>query len=199
MIALALFLTLSFAQTPATTTPKKPVSVSYEAILRCYPELEDDSQSFRVDLGRLRERMDLHFPSLRSYMQSRTVVFRDNTGTNRKARIEESPQGKGFSATWETVGSDGLNTPWTESGVKAQNPTIREINAVLAKGSIQSDERVDVDTKIKNLTLRIRRNAAKIIELRLEEAGTKKTLSCEDKAEFGSICLCLKKDPPKGA
>lgn len=187
-----LFAALVFAQAPE----KKPVSVSYEAVIRCYPELEDSSQSFRVDLGRLRERMDLLFPSLRSHMQLRTVKFRDNTGVDRRVRVEESPLGKGFSAIWETVGTDGLYTPWTESGVKAQGATLMQINAVLAKGSILSDERIDVDNRIKNLTLKTRRNAAKVVELRLEEAGTKKALNCEDKGEFGSICLCTKKPPP---
>lgn len=162
---------------------KKPVSVSYEAVVRCYPELEDKDLAFRVDLGRLKDRLDARVATERSEMKSRVVKFRDADGSLRRMSVHDK------AVTWETVGEDGVSQPWVSPALPkdADSPAARSL---LARGRIEADDRLDREVKLGGLIVQVRRDLAKVVELRLESAGGKKALTCQDRGEFGSVCLC---------
>lgn len=188
-----------FAQGPA----KKPVSISYEAVLQCFPEVEDASLSQQVDLNRLRERMELFLVTDRKRLEKRVVKFRDETGVLRRVTLEEKTDpkkpllGQQLYAQWEMLTEGGASTPW-DPGLPKKF-TILDVNSILAKSAILSDDRVDFDTKLKGFTLRVRRSQNKVVEIRLENAPNQWVLSCEDRAQAGAICICTKKAPASSA
>lgn len=186
----------SFVFAQAAPKPKKPVSVSYESVIKCFPELTDEAMSFKVDLSKLKERIDSIFATDRTLLKSRIVRFRDAGGLRRLQLEQKSDPKKPLQlpfleARWETIADDGTAMTWTAPHLKTR-PTLMEINQALAKGTIESDERIDLDTKLRGMTVLTRRNQAKVVDLKFEDKPNKKVLSCEDKADFGSICICRK-------
>lgn len=190
------------ADAQPATKERKPISVSYESVIRCYPELEDQTLSFKVDLNRLRERMDLILVTDRKRLEKRVVKYKDDGGITRRVKMEEKTDpkkpllGQQLFIEWETVNDNGTSTPWLNPPMTKAKPTQADVNSILARGIVESDERVDVDTKLKGVMMKVRRSLQKVVELRLEDGPNKKVLTCEDRAEFGSICICTKPPPP---
>src|SRR5438445_1237545 len=72
-----LCLVAGFAGSTALATKVKPVSVSYENLMRCFPELQDEGLSFKVDLNRLKEVMDEKFVTSQSQLRQRKIQYED--------------------------------------------------------------------------------------------------------------------------
>ncbi|MBX2987117.1 MAG: hypothetical protein KF802_04395 [Bdellovibrionaceae bacterium] len=184
------------APAPTVRTHKKPVSVSYEAVLKCYPALEDPRLAYRVDLRLLAERINDVYLTQKSQTLSRTLQFRDKGAVLRRVKLESPTEVQGvtrWNALWETLSETGTTQVWEDAALKRQNLTLAEVMSVVGKGVIERDESLQVDTKLKGLKLTARKDLTKTLELKLEENGGRNLLTCEDKKDVGSICTCLKR------
>lgn len=172
------------------------MSISYEAVLKCFPELEDRRQAYKVDLRLLKEKMNEVFLTIQTRLVRRTVQFREPTGTMRRVRLEtknQNLQKPVFTAQWETLTETGGSEVWEDPKLKKQNVTVEEVRAFLGTNLVERDETVEIDTKLKDAKLTSRRDLTKILELKLEDKGAARTLNCEDKQSIGTICTCFKK------
>lgn len=172
------------------------MSVSYEAVIKCFPDLQDPRQAYKVDLRLLKERMNEVFLTLQTKLVRRTVLFREPGGTLRRVRLETKNPNLPkpvFSAQWETVSETGGSEIWEDPKLKRQGVTAEDIRGFLGTNLVERDESVEIDTKLKDAKLTSRRDLTKILELRLEDKGALHTLNCEDKQSIGTICTCFKK------
>jgi hypothetical protein len=199
---LSVLLILVFAQNllaqPGLPTPvpkKKPVSVSYETVTKCFPMLEDSRLSFRVDLRILLEKIDSVYTTNTNKLLMRVLHFREGTGVLRRVTLD-NVSGTGlkqtFTPIWETLTDSGTVEPWEGPLARKTPLTMSEINAVVGRGVIERDENLYLATKFNGLKQTLRKDLTKILELRLEEPNVR-TLVCEDKKDFGAICTCRKK------
>lgn len=180
---------------PGTQKMNKPVSVSYDAILRCFPELEDEHFALKVDLRRLKEKIDNHYVTSTTAQLSRTVVLKTSSGQRKRLRLEArklSPARTQTSAVVELISENGQITATTEPGLNKLDPTPTQINGVLNRGQVQSDEVLTLDTKLNGFRMTHRRDLDRIVEFDLQDAQQKIQLHCEDRRELGSICSCTR-------
>ncbi|HRO67839.1 MAG TPA: hypothetical protein PL182_09775 [Pseudobdellovibrionaceae bacterium] len=186
--------TSAWAQPKVALEPKKPTSVSYQAIVKCEPKLEDHRLTTRVDLAILKSRMDDVYVTQRSLLMQRVVDFRERSGELRRLRLENRPE-KGvskYTAQWRTVLPDGDTVAWEDATLKEQ-PTLKEVYLVIAKGVIERDESLTEEFKLKGVKLRVKKDLQRPLELRLEHEDGSRSLLCEEKKDLGTICTCTKK------
>lgn len=176
---------------------EKPVSVSYENLLSCYPELKNDALSLKVDLNLLKEEMDRRYVTTSSLLRYRQVILKDGSGQERRLKLAAKPAKRSkFNYALSVEKLD----PATKAGTPVEipssqriNPKQKDLDTYFLNNDILEDERSYFDTKLNGKTLSFKRQFQKVIELELMDVGTKKRLFCEDKKELGVVCTCFHK------
>lgn len=174
----------------------KPVSISYENLLRCFPELQDQKLSFKVDLNRLKELVDEKFVTIQSQLRQRKLLYVDiEAKTMRLTQRNKFRGGKKIESLLilEKVDEKGvyINIKLPEN--QRINPTQEVINDLLLNTNIKSDEYFYFDTKLNGMTAVYRLNFKEVQEYELVDGPKKRSILCEKKPELGIICTCTKK------
>jgi hypothetical protein len=188
----------AFAQ-PNTQMPAAsatPVSVSYENVVKCFPELKDDSLAFKVNLNKLKELADEKFVTVRSQLRQRKVnyldadkqemnlILKNQSASVKKPKIE---------LTVQKVGEDGVLTDIALTKNQRTNPKQEIINGFLLNSTIRSDVYSYLDTKLNGVSSTYKRNFHEVTEFNLEGSARKRSLSCASESQLGIICTCSKK------
>lgn len=174
----------------------KPISVSYENLMRCFPELQDESLSFKVDLNRLKELADEKFVTSQSQLRQRKIHYLDaeKQGMNLILRTKFNGHKKMDTELFlQQVDEKGVVTDVKMTANQRINPKQDIINNFLLGATIKSDEYSYNDTKLNNYHSTYLRNFKDIEEYTLEDKTNKRSILCEKKADLGIICTCSKK------
>jgi len=176
---------------------EKPVSVSYENLLSCYPELKNETLSLKVDLNLLKDEMDRRYVTTSSLLRYRQVILKDGSGQERRLKLAAKPSKKSkFNYILSVEKLDAATkagTPLEIPSSQRINPKQKDLDIYFLNNDILEDERSYFDTKLNGKTLSFKRQFQKVIELELMDVGTKKRLFCEDKKELGVVCTCFHK------
>lgn len=174
----------------------KPVSVSYENLMRCFPELQDEKLSFKVDLNRLKEIMDEKFVTSQSQLRQRKIHYlnADKELMNLILRTKfEGAKKVETELILQQVDEKGVITDIRLTNNQRLNPNQDTINNFLLNGVIKSDEYSYNDTKLNNVVSTYRRNFKDIQEIDLRDREGKRSVLCENQKNLGIICTCSKK------
>lgn len=174
----------------------KPVSVSYENLMRCFPELQDESLSFKVDLNRLKDIIDEKFVTSQSQLRQRKIQYldADKQLTNLILRTKFKGDKKiETELILQQVDEKGIVTDVKLTGNQRINPSQDTINNFLLNGTIKSDEYSYNDTKLNGVSSAYRRNFKEIQEIELNDHPGKRSVYCEKQKDLGIICTCSKK------
>ena len=174
----------------------KPVSVSYENLMRCFPELQDEKLSFKVDLNRLKEIMDEKFVTSQSQLRQRKIHYlnADKELMNLILRTKFAGAKKvETELILQQVDEKGVITDIKLTNNQRLNPNQDTINNFLLNGVIKSDEYSYNDTKLNNVVSTYRRNFKEIQEIDLTDRDGKRSGHCENQKNLGIICTCSKK------
>lgn len=174
----------------------KPVSVSYENLMRCFPELQDDKLSFKVDLNHLKEIIDEKFVTSQSQLRQRKIHYinAEKQAMNLILRTKFSGAKKMETELFlQQVDEKGVVTDIQLTGNQRINPKQDIINNFLLNGTIKSDEYSYNDTKLNEVVSTYRRNFKDIEEIDLVDKPNKRSILCEKKNDLGIICTCSKK------
>jgi hypothetical protein len=186
------------AQPLSMSTPSmtKPVSISYENVTRCFPELASDSLSFKVDLTKLKEIIDERFITSNSALRQRKIQYLDASGqlTNLILRTRQiTLKKRKTELTVQHVGDKGVLTDIALTTNQRTNPKQEIINNFLVNATIKGDESTYYDTKLNGLSLVYTKNFKEVIELELNDKPRKRSVQCEIQKDLGIICTCSKK------
>lgn len=174
----------------------KPVSVSYQNLIQCFPELTSDSLSFKVDLTRLKELIDEKFITSNSFLRQRKIQYVDLNGqtmnlilrmkqvTTKKIKTELSLQ---------KVDAKGVVTDIRLTENQRVNPKQEVINGFLAGATVKSDRFSYFDTKLNSMSLVYTKNFKEVEELDLTDRLKKRSVVCDQEVDLGIICTCSKK------
>ena len=179
-----------------TPASKQPVSVSYENVIKCFPELQDERLSFKVDLNQLKEVMDEKFITSQSQLRQRKVQYLDaeNQLMNLLLRTKFSGSKKvQTELTVQIVDEKGVITDAKLTDNQRINPKQEIINNFLLNSVIKSDEYSYNDTKLNDVSSTYKRNFKDIEEIELVDKPRKRSIVCEKKSDLGIICTCTKK------
>lgn len=174
----------------------KPVSVSYENLLRCFPELRDQKLSFKVDLNRLKDLIDEKFVTRETQLRQRKVLFLDvDSKTMSLTQRNKFLGSKKMESRLilEKVDEQGSYTEVKLPDGKRVNPKQEVINNLLLYVKIKSDEYSYFDTKLNGVTAIYRMNFKDVQEYELVDGPGKRSILCESKSDLGIICTCTKK------
>ncbi|CAE79095.1 conserved hypothetical protein [Bdellovibrio bacteriovorus HD100] len=174
----------------------KPVSVSYENLMRCFPELQDEKLSFKVDLNRLKDIMDEKFVTSQSQLRQRKIHYlnADKELMNLILRTKFAGAKKvETELILQQVDEKGVITDIKLTNNQRLNPNQDTINNFLLNGVIKSDEYSYNDTKLNNVISTYRRNFKEIQEIDLNDREGKRSVHCENQKDLGIICTCSKK------
>lgn len=176
--------------------PVRPVSVSYESLVRCFPELEDSKLSFKVDLNRLQELVDKNFVTSQSQLRQRRVHYVTLDGDAMNLILRTKYQGSKkleTELTLQKVSPKGIITDVAMTANQRLNPKQDTINTFLLNASIKSDEYTYNDTKLNGVTATFRRNFKDVQEYDLNDPLMSRSFSCNNEKDLGVICTCSKK------
>jgi ABC-type transporter MlaC component len=174
----------------------KPVSVSYENLTRCFPELKDQSLSFKVDLNRLKDLIDEKFVTSQSQLRQRKIQYvdADQQRMNLILRLDARMSKKSSThLILQKVDDKGLVTDLKLTKNQATNPKQEVINNFLLGANIKSDEYSYIDTKLNGVVSTYRRNFKDVMEIELSDKPRQRSVMCEKRDELGIICTCTKK------
>lgn len=174
----------------------KPVSVSYENLMRCFPELQDEKLSFKVDLNDLKELIDNKFVTSQAQLRQRKIHYIDaeKQGMNLILRTKFSGSKKvETELSLQQVDEKGVVTDLKLTPNQRINPKQEIIDNFLLNTTIKSDEYSYNDTKLNGVFSTYRRNFKDVQELELVDKPNKRSISCEKKNDLGIICTCTKK------
>lgn len=170
----------------------KPVSASYENVLKCYPDLKSEELVSHVDLKLLKQIIDEKYPTTRSYLRFRRVQYQSPQMKKHILtlflvgnRLEKAST----KMTVEVIDSSGQSVEKQEA--RRVNPSPEEINVHLQGASIEFDETSFVDIKFNGHEMRFSINSGQLTEIVLSDS--KKRLSCESQKDLGIICSCSTK------
>lgn len=175
---------------------KKPVSLSYESILKCYPKLADERMSFRVDLRVLGEKISRVMAVQHSRLLEREVQFRDEDGLVRRLRLVDfkhvtaSPE---YRVQADTVADNGEVTPWLESPVKETVKSPWDLKNALVRADVLRDETLLRETLLGSLVVLTRKDMNRVLEISLSDFRGETKLHCEDRKDLGAVCTCSKR------
>jgi hypothetical protein len=198
-VLISLFLSLgSIAFAAGTETikaPLKPVSVSYEGLFHCFPELADPTFSTQIKLDALKDAIDYKYVTTDSLLRYRKVQFKKEMGGGIQLLTlglkTEHP--KAYELRLEKLDSKDGAKEIELTQAQRSNPTPRLIDQYLLDATVQSDDSSYEDTKIKGLSLNFVRGLKGIQQLELREKAAKKTFSCSQESDLGTVCSCTKK------
>ncbi len=174
----------------------KPVSISYQKVRECFPEIKDEKLSFKVELARLKELVDAQFLSTKSQLRMRKVRFQDADRQTKILILRNISLPKGRVETQmslQLVDAKGVQTDLTLTRNQSLNPKPDLVNAFLSGNKVISDETWHNDTKLKGVSASYRLNFKDIEEYELQDPLAKRSLSCSVQSELGIICTCSKK------
>ncbi|WP_295905450.1 hypothetical protein [uncultured Bdellovibrio sp.] len=174
----------------------KPVSVSYENLMRCFPELQDEKLSFKVDLNRLKDIIDEKFVTSQSQLRQRKIHYLDAEKQGMNLILRTKFRGEKKMETeliLQQVDAKGVVTDIKLTENQRINPKQDIINNFLLNSTIKSDEYSYNDTKLNDVVSTYRRNFKDIEEIELADKPNKRSILCENKSDLGIICTCSKK------
>jgi hypothetical protein len=193
---------VGFAQTSPTPTasaspaPKKPVSISYENLTRCFPELQDEGLSFKVDLNLLKDVIDKKFVTIQSVLRQRKINYLDSERQSMNLILRtQTPMGKKKETELilQQVDSKGVITDVKLTKNQSLNPKQETINNFLLNSTIKSDEYLYNDTKLNEVTALYSKNFKEVQDIQLVDKLLQRSISCEKRSDLGIICTCSKK------
>lgn len=194
-LSVAIFLILLGPQF-AGAQAAKPVSVSYENLMRCFPELKDDRISFKVDLNDLKDLVDEKFVTSQSQLRQRKIQYTDAEGESMNLILRTKFQGHKKVETelvLQKVDEKGVVTDMKLTDNQRLNPKQEIINNFLLSGTIKRDEFSYNDTKLNGIFSTYRRNFKDVEEISLVDKANGRSISCEKQSDLGIICTCSKK------
>lgn len=197
LLGLLLLPTVSIAQPgqAAKKPDKKLLSISYRAVLDCYPNLEDTRLESTVDLRILKDKIDEKYVSEKQKVLHRFVQFQEpGTGQIRRVRLDSAETSSTSTAQWESVSPSGIVEGWHEPHLKTSGLTNEDITAAIGHGVIGKDETETLFTKLDGIRMLLKRDLANISALKLEDIGGAHVLSCRSTSEVGVVCTCAKKN-----
>ncbi|MFS4457801.1 hypothetical protein [Bdellovibrio sp. HCB2-146] len=180
----------------AQTVVKQPVSVSYQNLVQCFPELTSDSLSFKVDLTRLKELIDEKFITSNSQLRQRKIQFVDVNGQtmNLILRMKQiSTKKTKTELSLQKVDAKGVVTDIRLTENQRVNPKQEVINGFLVGATVKSDHSSYYDTKLNGVSLVYTKNFKEVEELDLIDKPKKRSVQCEHQKDLGIICTCSKK------
>ena len=179
-----------------STDPKKPVSVSYQNLIRCFPELANEKLSSIVDLNLVKELSDEKFITTQSQLRQRKIQMVAPSGIlfNLILRTNITSSKKMESTlTVQKIDDKGVVTEQTIPEAHKVNPKPEVINSYLVGGSIKVDEYTYYDAKLNGVSSFYRRNFKSLEEISITDSWKKRSVTCEMKKDFGVVCSCTKK------
>lgn len=174
---------------------KSPVSVSYQNLVRCFPELADERLSFKVDLNRLKEIANEKFVTSQSQLRQRKIRFVDPENKIMVLTLSNKFSGKTVKTelSLQKVDDKGILSDIKLLDTQRINPTQDTINGFLLNGTIKVDEYFYHDTKLNGLASTYRQNFKNVEEYELIDRWHNRSIVCENKPDLGIICTCSKK------
>jgi hypothetical protein len=185
------------AITPANAYAQKnkPVSLSYEQVVQCFPELHNDKLAAKMDLNLLKEVIDEKFITSQSQLRQRKVRYLDaDDHLNNLILRSKFAAGKKQSTTLtlQRVDDKGVVTDVKLPDNQRINPKQETVNGFLEGAQIQRDDWSYIDTKLNRVVSTYRRNFKSIEELELSAPSKKRSVSCYIEQDL-VICTCSKK------
>lgn len=174
----------------------KPVSVSYEQLTRCFPELKDEKISFKVDLNGLKDLSDEKFITSESQLRQRKISYRDAQGEGMALILRTKFRGLKKMETeliLQKVDDKGIVTPIALTNNQKINPKQEVINNFLLNAVVLKDEYTYNDTKLNGITSTYIRNFREVVEFSLSDKSNKRSIMCEKQSDLGIICTCTQK------
>lgn len=192
-----LFLSLS-ASVFAQSKSKKLPSISYQNIVQCYSELENEKMEFKVDLNILKKDIDQKHPTVKSVLRYRRVLYTDAKLGPESYRLTISLQKwvKGtpqYDYYLEKLDKDDVAEIVPITKDKFKNPVKEVPQKYLLDVKILEDESLWLDTKPNKTEMSYKTSNDSVEELDLNHGGGKVQLKCENKKDQGVLCLCLKR------
>ncbi|MBL7557055.1 MAG: hypothetical protein JNM24_14620 [Bdellovibrionaceae bacterium] len=180
-------------------TPKKKIpSISYQNILNCYPDLENEKIEFDVDLNVLKKNIDQKYPTSKSTLRYRRVLYTDpKLGTNpHRLTISLQKWAKGvphYDFYLEKLDKDSVAEIVPVQKEKFKNIVKDVPQAYLLDVKLLEDESLWLDTKPNKTEMSYKTSNDSVLELDLSQGSGKVQLKCESKKSQGVLCLCLKR------
>ncbi|MBL7543474.1 MAG: hypothetical protein JNL11_06635 [Bdellovibrionaceae bacterium] len=181
----------------AQSQRKKLPSISYQNLIQCYPELKDPKFEFGVELPMLKKAIDQKYPSVKSTLRYRKILFTDpKLGTERhRLTISLQKWVKGqaqYDYYLEKLDKDNIGEMLAREE-KFKNPLREAPEKFLLNATLVEDESLLVDTKPNELELSYKTSNDSVVELDLSQSNGKVQLKCDSKKTQGVLCLCLKR------
>ena len=175
---------------------EKPVSVSYRDLVACFPELTDESISFKVDLNKLKDIIDEKFVTSRSQLVLRQISFVD--ADNQKKRLTLRAKNPGawkvnYQLSLEKIDDKGIYSDIKLPEAQRINPKQEVLNNILLGVTVKSDRYSYIDTKLNGVSLSYTRDFKTVEEVALADKRRNRSVSCESQKDLGVICTCSKK------
>lgn len=193
---------------------RKIPSISYTNILSCFPEFKNPNMEFDVDLTQLRNAIDLKYPSLKSTMRYRKVIFEDykkisdsdnqvsegistlKTSNRKRMTLSLVHIKKGipeYRMSLEILAENNLGEGQSLPKAHEFNPSKEVIKSYLINTKIEEDESFWVDTKPNKFELSYKLNKDLLIEMDFYDSSRKRQLRCDKRKDQSVLCLCLKR------
>lgn len=196
LLNIVFFLSELFLIGVAYAQPVKPVSISYDKLVLCFPELADEGLSFKVDLDHLKEVIDEKFVSTDMQLRQRKVKFDDMSGQSMILNIQNTFVGKRkikSELSLQKINAKGELKDQPLAAAQRMNQNLNFVDELLMNGKVRSDETSYVDTKPRGMTSKYQKNFKQVQEISLADKIKERSLSCEKHADLGIICTCSKK------
>lgn len=180
----------------AQKAKEKPVSISYLNLIKCFPQLKNESLALKVDLNLLKNEIDRIFVTSQSLLRYRQVILKDFGGLQKRLKISAKPAKKAkfnYLLSLEKLDSKGIGTPIELPASQRLNPSQKDLDQYFLDQDVLEDERSYFDTKLNGLSLSFKRKFDNIFELELSDVSAKKRLMCEDEKDLGIVCTCFQK------
>lgn len=178
----------------AEASPFKPVSVSYEDVVRCFPELANEKISSGVNLDILKDLVDQKFVSTESWLRSRKIRYKREGGEVQVLTLTLKQQApRSYELRLEKLDpKEGLKEI-SLSQAQRINPSQKQIDQFLTDATVQLDESAYEASKAQGLGMSTVRGLQGIQQLELRDPAHKKSISCNQEKDLGAICTCSKK------
>lgn len=190
---------LFFAFLVSAQAPKKKIpSISYQNILNCYPDLENEKIEFDVDLNVLKKNIDQKYPTTKSTLRYRRVLYTDPKLGADPHRLTISLQkwAKGvphYDFYLEKLDKDSVAEIVPVQKEKFKNLVKDVPQKYLLDAKLIEDESLWLDTKPNKTEMSYKTSNDSVLELDLSQGSGKVQLKCENKKSQGVLCLCLKR------
>jgi hypothetical protein len=107
-----------------------------------------------------------------------------------RLKLNRRGAGADYELSVEKLDSKGTGTAIPLSEAQRINPKQAVISSFLLGATLVSDESFYDDTKVKGQQLSFRSSFKNVQELQLTSKILKKSLSCENQKDLGTICSC---------